>query len=425
MLRLARRLVGFRSMVVVAAVAPLAALALPSCGTSGVVCGNARVEKYSDEEKAADPTLVDEECDDGNLVDTDECTNACALPKCHDGIISEVAGEECEDGEDADGPQDSPRVDSDGCTYDCKLNVCGDKTLYEGVEECDDGNVTNTDDCLENCLAATCGDGFVHLTTLVSEDPASVLEECDDANDDSTDNCTTACKKPVCGDGFVQDPEQCDDGNDIDNDGCPTNCKVPLCGDGFVDESTEECDDGNAIDTDACRNNCTAATCGDGVLQAGVEECDDGNLVAGDFCSPTCKKECFGDAAGLFEGRCYQYFPGPLTWAQANCNAFGSHLVTIESSAENTFVQGLLPSGTTDAWIGLTDQTVESVWVWQLDQQGNQVLFPALLKWGAAQPDNLPAPAANCAIVEKASGLWFDEVCTDPRGFVCEHEFPE
>ncbi|MBK8259439.1 MAG: DUF4215 domain-containing protein [Polyangiaceae bacterium] len=418
-----RKVLG-ASTAVTAALFSIGMVALPSCGTSGVVCGNARVEKYSDDEKASDPALLDEECDDGNLVDNDDCTNACRLPRCHDGIVQEGNGEECEDGDDADSGQDVPQVDTDGCTFDCKLNICGDGTPYQGVEECDDGNLSNTDDCLETCLLATCGDGFVHLTTL-KDPPDGVLEDCDDANDDSTDNCTVVCKKPACGDGFVQGAEECDDGNENDNDSCPSSCTVPICGDGFVDAATEECDDGNTNNADACKNDCTEAACGDGVLQVGVEECDDSNLVAGDFCSPICNKECFGDASGIFEGRCYQYFPGPLTWNDANCGAFGSHMVTIESSAENTFVQGLIPAGTTDSWIGLTDQTVESVWVWQLDEAGDQVLFPALLKWGAAQPDNLPAPGANCAILSKSSGLWFDEPCADARGFVCEHEFPE
>ena len=31
--------------------------------------------------------------------------------------------------------------------------------VQAGVEECDDGNDDNTDDCLDTCQAARCGDG--------------------------------------------------------------------------------------------------------------------------------------------------------------------------------------------------------------------------------------------------------------------------
>jgi len=31
---------------------------------------------------------ANEQCDDGNLVNTDDCTNNCNLPVCGDGIVS-------------------------------------------------------------------------------------------------------------------------------------------------------------------------------------------------------------------------------------------------------------------------------------------------------------------------------------------------
>ena len=405
--RLAARLPLYAALGLV----PLASFVLPSCGRDPV-CGDARI----DEEQG-------EECDDGNLVENDECTNACKLPACGDGIVSAGIGEECDDG-DPENP-DAPGDDTDDCTNSCKVAICGDGVRQAGVEECDDGNVSEGDGCREGCLKATCGDGVRRTTDMDGEPP----EECDDGNDDSTDNCTIECKEPRCGDGFVRDNvEECDDGNDVDDDACPTSCLLPFCGDGFVNPATEECDDANTIETDSCRPDCTAAKCGDGIVQTG-EECDDSNLVAGDYCSPICKKECFGgDAAGLFEGRCYIYFPGPVTWPQANCNALGSHIATIFSSDENTFVQGLLPAGTTDAWIGLTDQAFESSWVWQLDQAGMVLLLPPITKWAPAQPDDLPVDGMNgadCAVIGKATGLWSDQPCEDPRGVVCEYEYEE
>ena len=39
----------------------------------------------------------------------------------------------------------------------CVDASCGDGYLHDGVEGCDDGNLSDTDDCLNNCSVATCG----------------------------------------------------------------------------------------------------------------------------------------------------------------------------------------------------------------------------------------------------------------------------
>ncbi len=85
-----------------------------------------------------------EGCDDGNEIDDDECTNACALPTCGDGIVN-------------------------------------------GDETCDDANDDDTDDCPMTCQSAMCGDGFVHAG----------FEDCDDGHDEAGDFCTTAVVVPT------------------------------------------------------------------------------------------------------------------------------------------------------------------------------------------------------------------------------------
>ena len=89
-----------------------------------------------------------EECDDGNLIDHDACTNACTAATCGDGILQD--GEECDDGND-DLSDDCP---------DCHVYRCGDGFLHVS-EACDDGNDDQTDDCAD-CVPATCGDGIIH-----------------------------------------------------------------------------------------------------------------------------------------------------------------------------------------------------------------------------------------------------------------------
>jgi cysteine-rich repeat protein/parallel beta-helix repeat protein len=163
--------------------------------------------------------------------------------------------------------------------------ACGDGVVQPG-EACDDGNQNGTyGHCKLDCtgMGPRCGDG------VVNGPPGA--EECDDGNNSNNDACLNTCKKATCGDGFVQlGVEQCDDGNKIDTDGCSNACKLPHCGDGKLDPG-EGCDDGNDSNEDGCLNTCTPAFCGDGFLRKGVEQCDDGNNVSGDGCNAICKIE--------------------------------------------------------------------------------------------------------------------------------------
>ncbi|MCA9689177.1 MAG: DUF4215 domain-containing protein [Myxococcales bacterium] len=196
---------------------------------------------------------------------------------CGDGVMD--PDEECDDGNDSN---------NDACLNDCTVASCGDGYLQQGVEECDDGNQDNTDECVDACVAATCGDGFVR----------EGVEECDDGNDIDIDECSTSCMSlvpPNCGDGRIQGPEEeCDDGNRDNSDSCTNVCKVATCGDGF-EAFFEECDDGNADNSDACLDTCKPASCGDLFVYEGVEECDDGNTDNTDACVDACVAASCGD----------------------------------------------------------------------------------------------------------------------------------
>jgi cysteine-rich repeat protein len=52
------------------------------CGGTTSDCGNGALD-------------AGEECDDGNAINDDGCTNACSLPTCGDGVVQE--GEDCDD----------------------------------------------------------------------------------------------------------------------------------------------------------------------------------------------------------------------------------------------------------------------------------------------------------------------------------------
>ncbi|MBK9263806.1 MAG: DUF4215 domain-containing protein [Polyangiaceae bacterium] len=218
-----------------------------------------------------------ETCDDGaQNGQYGKCNSMCNGPGpfCGDGMTN--GPEQCDD---ANG------VNTDGCLNTCVTATCGDGFVRNGVEECDDGNMINTDACVMGCTNATCGDGFVQMG----------VETCDDGNMSNTDTCTNACEAAICGDGYVQAGEMCDDGNTSNTDACLNSCSNATCGDGFVRTGVEECDDGNMINTDACVMGCMNATCGDGYVQSGVEQCDDGNTNNNDMCSNMCALAGCGD----------------------------------------------------------------------------------------------------------------------------------
>lgn len=83
-----------------------------------------------------------EQCDDGNLINDDACSNACKVATCGDGIKQPGMGEVCDDGD----------LDStDACNANCQFPGCGDGFVQPG-EGCDDGNTGDGDGCPASCL---------------------------------------------------------------------------------------------------------------------------------------------------------------------------------------------------------------------------------------------------------------------------------
>jgi cysteine-rich repeat protein len=218
----------------------------------------------------------------------------------------------------------------EGCTSSCMsagsgayAAICGDGTLdKKNGEECEDGNVANGDGCSASCLRegansfGTCGNGTVERSA------AGAGEDCDDKNLIDGDGCSSTClaegsravgatcgNNDVAADTVTESGEECDDGNALNGDGCSSACVnegTPtlasiggaVCGDSHVDAPAENCDDGNGTDDDGCSSACLlegssrsyGSVCGDGTLGKG-EECEDANTTSGDGCSSSCLLE--------------------------------------------------------------------------------------------------------------------------------------
>ncbi len=270
-----------------------------------------------------------------------------AGPGCGDGLIQPISGEQCDDGN---------TVSGDGCSDTCQIEVvCGDFVLHVVAgEQCDDGNTTSGDGCSDTCqieganylneiepnsdaLSANSTDGFDGVVAsivpagdqdfysfTVTVPNSSVYIEVSDgkggcplgfdskiylyppmsnipvASDDDQGQGACSLISPALYPGaanlavgvYTIKVEEY-----LNDEAQPfyillVQVNPPGCGD-FIVSAGEQCDDGNTLSGDGCSDTCQVeAICGDGTIQAaGGEQCDDGNTASGDGCSDFCQIE--------------------------------------------------------------------------------------------------------------------------------------
>jgi len=199
---------------------------------------------------------------------------------------------------------------TNGCNdnADCRSGICinGSCSPCATDAECLVGRCINNS--CENptivAAATVCGNG-------VLERP----EECDDGNIRDSDGCTATCllEVGICGDGIIQKllGEQCE--QSLHDAGLPYVCSdcrftSSLCGNGALDAG-EECDLGtnNSTSPDAqCRPDCSHSRCGDGIIDT-AELCDDGNRLDDDGCDRYCRSTFDTQDTSVFGSQTIQF----------------------------------------------------------------------------------------------------------------------
>jgi cysteine-rich repeat protein len=247
-----------------------------------------------------------EECDDGNNVDKDGCSNGCEwnckkdddcksdVDVCSGGTMTcNLTTHACEAGagKKADG---EPCKENSWCyNGKCYKLECGNGVVQKG-EECDDGNSDDADGCTKRCTYS-CGSATeLGSTTQNICDPTAT---CDSKTHKWTKGAPlkdgTPCKRgtgycssgvcnfSVCGDGKTDPNEKCDDGADNGKAGkCSTSCTVGVCGNNTI-ETGEDCDDGNTKNFDGCDYRCKAeATFRGAALKISTEDAPAGCMYA-------------------------------------------------------------------------------------------------------------------------------------------------
>lgn len=229
---------------------------------------------------------------------------------------------------------------------------CGDGNKDLG-EACDDGNQVNTDTCLNTCVAAACGDGYIQTG----------VDECDDGNKVNHDSCSTSCKteypitfekKVIGGSSQPSDWSFNVSGYGTVHDGetvyfVPGYYPVTESGPEHysLEGTSGSCHDSSGnielavsnSDPNFCRiTNVYEPYCGDGNIDLG-EQCDGtkGVTPGQNFCTNTCKLiPIYSGGNSCSQGKTPVLIQGPVEIKATNPD--GPNLITITLPGVNEYL---------------------------------------------------------------------------------------
>ncbi|KAL9951704.1 hypothetical protein ACROYT_G044426 [Oculina patagonica] len=113
-----------------------------------------------------------------------------------------------------------------------------------------------------------------------------------------------------------------------------------------------------------------------------------------------------------YESFCYKAFRGIAKWedARKECLDLHSDLVSITSSAENSFINTTLIPGEGLHWIGLNDKAQEGVFQWS---DGTPYNFSSFSVGDTSKGD-----VSNCVMFN--NGEWYDKKCYRLKPYICK-----
>lgn len=286
------------------------------CGGAGMVCHNGDCITPVCGNAIPEPG---EQCDDGNEIDTDPCTNDCRItcqtdPDCDDH--DPCTGTETCDTTNNVCVLGTPLDDGESCGDDgqvcfnatCITPECGNAVVEPG-ETCDDGNMLACGSCNATCTGAgtgTCDDG-----EGCTADSDCTSGFCMDAANPADRACAPCagdvdCEgSPAGGQCVDGDCQACDPDDDQGCEGANGQCVVDTCR--ACDPTTH---DGCTGSNDRCRSDFTCVDCVTDDHCPGTQQCvnnvcrtcdpeDNAGCTGGNHCT-----DAFTCVACLDTGHC-------------------------------------------------------------------------------------------------------------------------
>ncbi|MDH5718150.1 MAG: DUF4215 domain-containing protein [Spirochaetia bacterium] len=195
-------------------------------------------------------TEIGEQCDDGNLLNTDKCSNVCEFIPI--GVALDTLYAET--------------MLTDVPAHIFAVSVTSGTTYRVWWNDSVDGNASQTINIQVSAADVTSGTGFFtginhgysNIQYFTAINTGDVYVTMEPVTTGTVGIYQFEIQTAFCGDGWVAPGETCDDGNVADDlNGCDAFCQVNnVCGNGVLESAAETCDDGNTVNYDGCSEIC-------------------------------------------------------------------------------------------------------------------------------------------------------------------------